>query len=203
MINAVCPVTPKRYLVGQEISPFQSGDAHVTVVANGGQVILTCRRSGNSVVQSTVGIDEGSVPWAVVGERKSFDGHEGAFQSDLSGPDFILYPPGITVPEIESWLGVVIDDLDFRLNARKRSADTSESWNWVMVYNSLFFTLLALPFPVFGGLGRSFGVAPALLSRYEPQNSGTWRCLDGSKEISWLSVNDDYCDCPDGSDEPG
>ncbi|VDD92094.1 unnamed protein product [Enterobius vermicularis] len=28
-------------------------------------------------------------------------------------------------------------------------------------------------------------------------------CFDGSKTFSFAKVNDDYCDCPDGSDEPG
>jgi len=28
-------------------------------------------------------------------------------------------------------------------------------------------------------------------------------CLDGSLTIPFSSVNDDYCDCPDGTDEPG
>ncbi|KAI0319177.1 glucosidase II beta subunit-like-domain-containing protein, partial [Amylostereum chailletii] len=49
---------------------------------------------------------------------------------------------------------------------------------------------------------QTHGVPPALLSRYVPDGK-RWTCLDGSKDISWTSVNDDYCDCPDGSDEPG
>lgn len=51
------------------------------------------------------------------------------------------------------------------------------------------------------------GVAPADASKYHPikneQGQLRWKCLDGSKELSWSAVNDDYCDCADGSDEPG
>lgn len=32
---------------------------------------------------------------------------------------------------------------------------------------------------------------------------GTFACLDGSAVVPFAAVNDDYCDCPDGSDEPG
>ncbi|KAI9466553.1 glucosidase II beta subunit-like-domain-containing protein [Lactarius psammicola] len=52
------------------------------------------------------------------------------------------------------------------------------------------------------GRPQTRGVHPSFLSRYKPEGS-TWTCLDGSKTISWTAVNDDYCDCPDGSDEPG
>jgi protein kinase C substrate 80K-H len=47
------------------------------------------------------------------------------------------------------------------------------------------------------------GVLPALRSVYTPTNAGTWKCLSGDKEIAWSKVNDDFCDCADGSDEPG
>ncbi|KAF9299531.1 hypothetical protein BGZ74_008889 [Mortierella antarctica] len=47
------------------------------------------------------------------------------------------------------------------------------------------------------------GVAPSDLQRYAPNEKGQWTCLDSSKTISFSAVNDDYCDCLDGSDEPG
>ena len=36
---------------------------------------------------------------------------------------------------------------------------------------------------------------------YDPSKDFT--CLDGSLTVAFSSVNDDYCDCTDGSDEPG
>ncbi|KAJ7087256.1 glucosidase II beta subunit-like-domain-containing protein [Mycena belliarum] len=62
--------------------------------------------------------------------------------------------------------------------------------------------LLLLPLPALA-VEKTLGVPPALLSQYSPPKSGSWKCLDGSKEIPWDFVNDDACDCPDGSDEPG
>ena len=38
---------------------------------------------------------------------------------------------------------------------------------------------------------------------YTPHSDGQWECLDKSKKIPFTAINDDYCDCPDGSDEPG
>ncbi|KAF7776453.1 hypothetical protein Agabi119p4_4846 [Agaricus bisporus var. burnettii] len=65
-----------------------------------------------------------------------------------------------------------------------------------------FLLLLPLSTQVAGALDKTFGVAPDLVSKYVPTN-GKWKCLDGSKEIPWELVNDDSCDCADGSDEPG
>ncbi|RPD62087.1 endoplasmic reticulum protein [Lentinus tigrinus ALCF2SS1-7] len=66
--------------------------------------------------------------------------------------------------------------------------------------------LLLLPLHVLASKGHLKGVSPELAARYVPTKKGsaeTWQCLDGSKSIDWTAVNDDYCDCPDGSDEPG
>ncbi|CAF0988010.1 unnamed protein product [Rotaria sordida] len=45
------------------------------------------------------------------------------------------------------------------------------------------------------------GVPTSLHSKYVP--SKNFSCLDGSSTIPFEFVNDDYCDCRDGSDEPG
>ncbi len=71
-------------------------------------------------------------------------------------------------------------------------------------------TLLSLVLPLTASAALSAdpnrklrGVLPARRSLYTPTSSGTWKCLSGTQEISWDKVNDDFCDCPDGSDEPG
>jgi len=40
-----------------------------------------------------------------------------------------------------------------------------------------------------------------VLPFYDPAKDFT--CLDGSLTVPFSSVNDDYCDCADGTDEPG
>ncbi|KAJ3025427.1 UNVERIFIED_CONTAM: hypothetical protein HDU68_007140 [Siphonaria sp. JEL0065] len=51
------------------------------------------------------------------------------------------------------------------------------------------------------------GVHPAKKAQYQlavPSDaSSQFACFDGSKSIPASSVNDDFCDCDDGSDEPG
>lgn len=50
------------------------------------------------------------------------------------------------------------------------------------------------------------GVSPTNAGRYRRAISirkNTFTCFDKSKTISFDRVNDGYCDCPDGSDEPG
>jgi protein kinase C substrate 80K-H len=66
----------------------------------------------------------------------------------------------------------------------------------------LYILLLPLTSQAASAVDKTFGVAPDLVSKYVPTN-GKWRCLDGSEEIPWDFVNDDSCDCTDGSDEPG
>ncbi|KAG7921527.1 hypothetical protein KL905_002985 [Ogataea polymorpha] len=48
------------------------------------------------------------------------------------------------------------------------------------------------------------GVEPDRQSLYRPDEDGLWACLGNPEiRISFDKINDDYCDCPDGSDEPG
>eukprot|EP00742_Colponemidia_sp_Colp-10_P005854 GILJ01006262.1.p1 GENE.GILJ01006262.1~~GILJ01006262.1.p1 ORF type:complete len:466 (-),score=100.81 GILJ01006262.1:73-1428(-) len=46
------------------------------------------------------------------------------------------------------------------------------------------------------------GVSKEMQSKYVSQK-GIFTCLDGSVKLPFSAVNDDYCDCRDGSDEPG
>lgn len=51
---------------------------------------------------------------------------------------------------------------------------------------------------------RVLGVSPEHQHLYVPSEDGLWSCL-GNPEIKIRhdQINDDQCDCPDGSDEPG
>lgn len=62
----------------------------------------------------------------------------------------------------------------------------------------LFFAI-----SVFSG---PFGIHPSLEDLYKNAintEDQTFTCLDGSKVIPLSAINDDKCDCPDSSDEPG
>ncbi|WAR23437.1 GLU2B-like protein [Mya arenaria] len=62
------------------------------------------------------------------------------------------------------------------------------------------FTALSLLSPCLATIPRPRGVAISMASFYKPDVP--FQCLDGSKQVPFEYVNDDYCDCPDGSDEP-
>lgn len=49
---------------------------------------------------------------------------------------------------------------------------------------------------------RIRGVLNADVHHYIPNSRGNFKCLHSSEEIAYGRVNDNYCDCQDGSDEP-
>ena len=46
------------------------------------------------------------------------------------------------------------------------------------------------------------GLDPSLSAKYKPK-TGRFACFDGSSDLAFDRVNDNFCDCVDGSDEPG
>ncbi|GME87717.1 unnamed protein product [Ambrosiozyma monospora] len=52
--------------------------------------------------------------------------------------------------------------------------------------------------------GQIKGVFPEDQHLYQPNSEGLFQCLSNPEiQIPMWKLNDDYCDCPDGSDEPG
>lgn len=68
------------------------------------------------------------------------------------------------------------------------------------IYRSLFVVLYSSVF-VACEIPRPRGVALSDAGLYAPGD--TFTCLDGKLTIKYTQVNDDFCDCFDGSDEPG
>ncbi|XP_058148905.1 glucosidase 2 subunit beta [Dasypus novemcinctus] len=65
----------------------------------------------------------------------------------------------------------------------------------------LLLPLLLLPLGLAVEVKRPRGVS--LSNHHFYDESKPFTCLDGSATIPFDQVNDDYCDCKDGSDEPG
>ena len=51
-------------------------------------------------------------------------------------------------------------------------------------------------------LAQIIGIDPKLRRFYVPTDKNKFVCLNSNQEIPFDWVNDDFCDCPNGSDEP-
>ncbi|KAH9628104.1 hypothetical protein HF086_018320 [Spodoptera exigua] len=50
--------------------------------------------------------------------------------------------------------------------------------------------------------GLIHGVLYSQMARYRPDQQNEFSCLKSNQKIPFEQVNDDYCDCDDGTDEP-
>ncbi|MED6183133.1 hypothetical protein PIB30_035265 [Stylosanthes scabra] len=72
----------------------------------------------------------------------------------------------------------------------------------IILISAAFLLLLCLPFSSSSVPNDVFyGIAPQDEKYYK--SSDAIRCKDGSAKFTKEQLNDDFCDCPDGTDEPG
>lgn len=72
---------------------------------------------------------------------------------------------------------------------------------FIFIHTVVLILLLIGNGYVSSDIPRPRGVPLSRAALYDPKKDFT--CFDGSLTIPFSQVNDDYCDCPDGSDEPG
>jgi hypothetical protein len=66
-------------------------------------------------------------------------------------------------------------------------------WREIFLFSILFLVIQS---------EHILGSSPETQSKFIKKD-GKFQCFNGNKIIPFERVNDDYCDCPDGSDEPG
>ncbi|KAK0545536.1 hypothetical protein OC845_005058 [Tilletia horrida] len=93
--------------------------------------------------------------------------------------------------------------MNFNLRTRARGQGKMRSRAAAVAASAV---VLALPLASSVGAAASVkGVAPSDAHLYAPiaGKTDTWKCLNSTQQIKHSAINDNYCDCEDGTDEPG
>ncbi|KAK6456371.1 glucosidase II beta subunit-like-domain-containing protein [Scheffersomyces xylosifermentans] len=116
------------------------------------------------------------------------------------------------IPPLKLWTAAIVllansNILSVKVNAESQSESSSESSSEAVQAVSEVVSEV-VPETAAESHPAIIGVSPEDQDLYKPatglNGQKIWRCLsDPSIVLSYDQINDDYCDCPDGSDEPG
>ncbi|WFD35218.1 hypothetical protein MCUN1_002068 [Malassezia cuniculi] len=113
---------------------------------------------------------------------------------DLGDLTAVVLPPVSTVGKTEADIPELMEQVRNDMVAKLRELDSRRHGN-----NNNNDKAITAPVEK----PKPRGVAPEDAHLYAPNAEGKWKCLNSDVVIGVDEINNDYCDCPDGSDEPG
>ncbi|XP_032321608.1 glucosidase 2 subunit beta isoform X1 [Camelus ferus] len=154
----------------------------------------------------------GSVP-ASATCHSQHDGHEPPFRERSVMPE-VTYPTHLHFLSAGGFVGCFVRGVRWILTFAPASScghstspssplPPTEPVSGFRASNKMLLLLLLLLSPMCWAVEVKRPRGVSLTNHHFYDESKPFTCLDGSASIPFDQVNDDYCDCKDGSDEPG